>query len=341
MEPAYATGSVVFIDTNATSSQIATGDTIAYFLSDGATVITHRVIEIDGTERLFTTKGDANNTEDGPVPFESLIGRALGFYIPQLGYLLLMAGTTQGIAVVMFGVAFIALLFLIPVILTPAKDAGTRGERRSGKTKSGKHAAGGSNTSTHTPKGRHTQATQFINTALNDPKAVLCVVTAALAFSAIGIEPTLALFTAQSETAVNIIQITNDMNQQQKSITQQSIAEPISEPEQDEDATDSQDGKDGEDPTTEPETASSEDFPAEAEESLPAPSAPEPTDDAAETSGSQAPAPAQQNTPASKENTQPSQQLSSTESGEGTTASQVKHTTPMNATSDEGGGSNG
>jgi signal peptidase len=121
MEPAYATGSVVFVDTNASVGSIAVGDTITYSLGESSTVVTHRVIAIDPDKSLFTTKGDANDTEDGPVPFSSFVGRTAGFYIPWAGSALLMVGTTQGIAVALFALAFIVVLLMVPVILTPAK----------------------------------------------------------------------------------------------------------------------------------------------------------------------------------------------------------------------------
>jgi signal peptidase len=123
MEPAYATGSVVFVDTNADVESVSVGDVVTYSLSGGTTVVTHRVIAIDEKKGLFTTKGDANEFEDGPVPYGSFIGRTAGFYIPFAGSILLMVGTTQGIAVALFFLAFIVVLLMVPVILTPSKPA--------------------------------------------------------------------------------------------------------------------------------------------------------------------------------------------------------------------------
>jgi signal peptidase len=129
MEPAYATGSVVFVDTNAAAESIAVGDTITYTFGAGGTVVTHRVIAIDTDARLFTTKGDANDTTDGPVPFGSLVGRALPFYVPYAGSALVMVGTTRGVAVALLVLALIVALLIVPVILGPADASGT--DRRS------------------------------------------------------------------------------------------------------------------------------------------------------------------------------------------------------------------
>jgi signal peptidase len=124
MEPAYRAGSIVFVDTNADAGSIRVGDTITYSVVDGGTVVTHRVVAIDQDDRLFTTKGDANGSEDGPVPFDSLVGRTVGFYIPWVGSLILMVGTAQGIAVMLFSLALIVILLMVPVILAPPRAGG-------------------------------------------------------------------------------------------------------------------------------------------------------------------------------------------------------------------------
>ncbi len=74
------------------------GDIIT-FIEEEKTVVTHRIVAIneDGT---FTTKGDANNTEDQmPVAKENVIGRFL-FRIPKLGDAVLFAQTPIGMLVV-------------------------------------------------------------------------------------------------------------------------------------------------------------------------------------------------------------------------------------------------
>jgi signal peptidase len=138
MEPSYAPGSVVFVDTNADVEAIALGDTITYSVVDGGTVVTHRVIAIDFDDRLFTTKGDANENEDGPVPFNSFIGKTANFSIPWVGTLLLMMGTTRGIAITLFALAFIVILLMVPIILASPKpskaDGGTAPTGQTGQT---------------------------------------------------------------------------------------------------------------------------------------------------------------------------------------------------------------
>jgi signal peptidase len=122
MEPAYHVGGLVFINTKAHAEDITIGDAIAFYLSEDM-VVTHRVTAIDAAERLFTTKGDANNTEDlAPVPFDNLIGKAV-FHIPQAGYILMNLSTPKGFAAGAILIAVLIVLFVVPVMLTPDKDA--------------------------------------------------------------------------------------------------------------------------------------------------------------------------------------------------------------------------
>ena len=72
------------------SNELAVGDVIA-FKDPGDrpnTLITHRIISLEeGEERIFKTKGDANNAEDDfNVPASKVVGRLI-FVIPFVGYL--------------------------------------------------------------------------------------------------------------------------------------------------------------------------------------------------------------------------------------------------------------
>lgn len=96
MEPAYQTGSVIYVK-EVEPEELKTGDVITFYL-DSETVATHRIVEI--TEKddqiAYRTKGDANEVEDGEAVLESqLIGTPI-FTIPYLGYLVQYIQTTSG-----------------------------------------------------------------------------------------------------------------------------------------------------------------------------------------------------------------------------------------------------
>jgi signal peptidase len=120
MEPAYRTGGLVFIDTDVDPAGIKPGDPIAFQMNE-KTVVTHRVLAVDGGAQVWLTKGDANEEADpSPVPFESLIGRA-GLHVPYLGYALIHLKTARGFAAGAFLLALLIILFAASALLAPAK----------------------------------------------------------------------------------------------------------------------------------------------------------------------------------------------------------------------------
>lgn len=88
MEPAVHTGAVAFVNTR--DREPRTGDIITYRLGEEI-LVTHRVTGAgNGT---YTTKGDANDTEDlSVVSREQIVGTYV-FQIPGAGYL--AAGITR------------------------------------------------------------------------------------------------------------------------------------------------------------------------------------------------------------------------------------------------------
>lgn len=99
-------------------SKIKVGDVITFnstdYRSSGVTV-THRVKKIEKTsdgKYLFTTKGDANNTEDATrQPFSSIYGKVL-LRLPKLGYIQYILSTVLGWL----------LLIIIPTVLIIGAD---------------------------------------------------------------------------------------------------------------------------------------------------------------------------------------------------------------------------
>jgi signal peptidase len=134
MEPAYNVNGLVFINTNVQAEEIKVGDVISFELNE-ATTVTHRVTEVDAQARQFTTKGDANDTADGPVGFDAFVGKA-GLHIPHLGGLALGIRSTKGIAIGLLTLAFLIILFVVPILIAPAKKDGEE-QKRERMAKSG------------------------------------------------------------------------------------------------------------------------------------------------------------------------------------------------------------
>ena len=117
MEPTYSVGDLLYVKT-VDPDAVKIGDPITFVLNEDLVVATHRVVAIDSENRHFTTKGDANSTEDAaPVHFNNLIGIPV-FAIPLLGYVSAYIQSPPGMYVAIgLGVLLLAAVFL-PDMLT-------------------------------------------------------------------------------------------------------------------------------------------------------------------------------------------------------------------------------
>lgn len=112
MEPTYSVGDLLYVKTVDPDS-VKVGDPITFVLNEDLVVATHRVVAVDGENRHFITKGDANSTEDAaPVHFNNLIGVPV-FAIPLLGYVSAYIQSPPGMYVaIAAGVILLAAVFL-------------------------------------------------------------------------------------------------------------------------------------------------------------------------------------------------------------------------------------
>lgn len=108
MEPAFHTGSVVFIDEKQ-ADRVEVGDAIAF--RSGDAYITHRIVSEDNGS--FVTKGDGNECEDPwRVSREDVVGKVV-LSIPMVGYFCrLLAGPPGIIAVVVITMLTILSCFI-------------------------------------------------------------------------------------------------------------------------------------------------------------------------------------------------------------------------------------
>ena len=110
MEDEIKTGSVAYADTKAKVEDVKVGEVIVFNVDKAQ--VTHRVIAINDNN-TFTTKGDANETEDlAPVKFEDFGGKTI-FSIPYLGYAIQSVQSRTGIfaVLVIVGINVIYLIF--------------------------------------------------------------------------------------------------------------------------------------------------------------------------------------------------------------------------------------
>lgn len=125
MDPAISAGDMVIV--RRTEPELITvGDVISFYNPQNIEkkgVITHRVIGIEEREdgsRLFTTKGDANNTPDpASVPEDRLVG-VYKESIPYLGKLALFMKTPGGM--LLFVVLPLCLIMIYDAILRSIRE---------------------------------------------------------------------------------------------------------------------------------------------------------------------------------------------------------------------------
>lgn len=115
MEPGIPVGSLIVI-TDVNANELEVDDVITFKVSD-STLVTHRIVEIDEEQQLYTTKGDANETNDGnQISHNNIVGK-LVFSVPLLGYLSIYMQTPLGIAFLCGIVIVLLLLNYLPEIL--------------------------------------------------------------------------------------------------------------------------------------------------------------------------------------------------------------------------------
>lgn len=120
MSPAIEVDDMVIIHREDVYSR---GDIITY--KDGKSLVTHRIDEI--TQDGYITKGDANNTTDGTISPDSVVGRVVTV-IPKIGKLIFFLRTPLG----MCGMVLIGFLLIeYPALLNrikAKKDGGYHGK---------------------------------------------------------------------------------------------------------------------------------------------------------------------------------------------------------------------
>ena len=128
MEPTYSVGDLLYVKTVDPDS-VRVGDPITFVLNEDLAVATHRVVAVDSVNRQFTTKGDANESEDArPVHFNNLVGVPV-FAIPLLGYVSAYIQSPPGMYVaIAFGVLLLAAVFLPDLLTKKSEKAEKQGE---------------------------------------------------------------------------------------------------------------------------------------------------------------------------------------------------------------------
>jgi len=112
MEPTIKAGEVIIIHEE---DEYEIGDILTY--REGNILVTHRII--DKTETTYTTRGDANNTNDPAISKKTAVGKTI-FHIPYIGSFILFIQTPIGLFCVL--AILIALKVMYTLIRTKNED---------------------------------------------------------------------------------------------------------------------------------------------------------------------------------------------------------------------------
>ena len=82
MSPKIPVNTLIFVQST-DPAEIREGDVITFVINQQGTLATHRVIKINSGSRTFVTKGDANNTDDGNISWDNVVG-VVRFKIPKI-----------------------------------------------------------------------------------------------------------------------------------------------------------------------------------------------------------------------------------------------------------------
>lgn len=111
------------------ASQITTGDVITYQVRSGASpMVTHRVVGIGSTvggERVYRTRGDANEAADSTLVRAVQVRGKLWYHVPYLGYVSVwLTGGRRGVIAAVVAVAL--LCYAAWHVLQTARERGPR-----------------------------------------------------------------------------------------------------------------------------------------------------------------------------------------------------------------------
>lgn len=120
MTPNIRAGDMIYIR-EVSPEELEIGDVITFTLAGSDTRATHRIVELRPEEDAVVTQGDANNVDDGPIPYHRIVGRVV-YTIPKLGILVNEAQGPKGILALGGLLIVIVVVTLLPEVLRQSPE---------------------------------------------------------------------------------------------------------------------------------------------------------------------------------------------------------------------------
>ncbi len=128
MYPQFNAGDMILVQ-SVDPDTLQEGDVICYYAEGPDTAVTHRIVEIqeEGGQRMFITRGDANNTEDRIAVTPNMVqGKYTGTYIPGLGNVAIFLQSPGGMVLCI--VLPLGLIFLWDIVRRMLASRRQKGE---------------------------------------------------------------------------------------------------------------------------------------------------------------------------------------------------------------------
>ncbi len=119
MEPAIMTGDIIIVQDKGGYSI----NDVVTFQEDAGRIVTHRIVGVDhGTREKYTTKGDANRSEDQAIiASDRVIGKVI-LVLPKLGFAVAFAQSQNGLVVLLI---VPAVILIIDELIKMKKNVGS------------------------------------------------------------------------------------------------------------------------------------------------------------------------------------------------------------------------
>lgn len=119
MEPNMPVDSLIFVK-QTDPSALQRDDVITFTIDTEGTLVTHRIVSVHPEDRIFITKGDANNTNDAPVSWSNVVGKT-ELCLPKIGGIFRAFTAEKNRVYVYIAIGVLAGLMILWIILDHLK----------------------------------------------------------------------------------------------------------------------------------------------------------------------------------------------------------------------------
>lgn len=112
MAPSIPKGSLAYVKAMR-MDELAMGDVITYVLDESGVLVSHRIVGLDHSTQIITTKGDANQDNDSlKVSYRNVQG-VVHYHIPILGTVSQLIYSNWGLLIILLTMGFMVSISIL------------------------------------------------------------------------------------------------------------------------------------------------------------------------------------------------------------------------------------